>query len=92
MEIREIIEIIALCISTIGLITTLFTAITKGKLKEFVIQKMEEVETKELTSVEKFDYVVNAVKEEYKILAILINIETFIEKVIDISKKINYKK
>jgi len=92
MEIREIIEIIALCISTVGLITTLFTAITKGKLKEFVIQKMEEVETKELTSVEKFDYVVNAVKEEYKILAILINIETFIEKVIDISKKINYKK
>lgn len=92
MEIREIIELVCLCISTVGLITTLFTAITKGKLKEFVIQKMEEVETKELTSVEKFDYVVNAVKEEYKILAILINIETFIEKVIDISKKINYKK
>lgn len=92
MEVREIIEIISLCITTIGLIVTLFTAITKGKLKEFIIQKMEEVETKELTSVEKFDYVVNAVKEEYKILAILINIETFIEKVIDISKKINYKK
>ena len=91
MEVREIIELVCLCISTIGLITTLFTAITKGKLKDFVIQKMEEVETKELTSVEKFDYVVNAVKEEYKILAILINIETFIEKVIDISKKINYK-
>ena len=92
MEVREIIELVCLCISTVGLITTLFTAITKGKLKEFVIQKMEEVETKELTSVEKFDYVVNAVKEEYKILAILINIETFIEKIIDISKKINYKK
>ena len=92
MEVREIIEIISLCITTIGLIVTLFTAITKGKLKEFIIQKMEEVETKELTSVEKFEYVVNAVKEEYKILAILINIETFIEKVIDISKKINYKK
>ena len=82
MSIREIIELVALIITTLGLIGTLFGAISRGQLKEFIIEKMEEIEDSGKSSVEKLEYVINAVKEKYKILTIIINIQKFVEKVL----------
>ena len=92
MDTREIIELISLGVTTLGFIVTLVTAIIKGHLKDFIIEKMEEVEKTDKNAVEKLEYVVSAVKDKYKIVAILLNIEAFVEKIIDISKQINYRK
>jgi len=91
MSVLEIVELIILIITTLGLVVTLITAILKGKLKEFIIEKMEEAETQELTSASKLEFVISAVKEKYKILTIILNVKTFIEKVIEVTKNINYK-
>lgn len=92
MDTREIIELVSLCITTLGLIISLVTAIVKGHLKDFIVEKMEEVEKTDKNAAEKLSYVINAVKDKYKIVAIIINIEAFVEKIIDISKQINYRK
>lgn len=92
MELKEIIELVSLAITTIGLVATIVGSIFKGKLKEFIVKKMEEVENMHKTPVEKLQYVVEAVKDEYKLAKIVLNVEQFVEKIIDISKHINYKK
>lgn len=91
MSMTEIIELISLGITALGLIITLATAIIKGRLKEFIIEKMEEAEASGKSGDEKLLSVINAVKEEYKIAAILMNIREFVEKVIKVTKKINAK-
>ena len=92
MSVTEIIELVGLGITILCLIGSIIVAIVKGKMKDFIIAKMEEIENSGKSPVEKLQYVIDAVKEEYKILTILINVKNFIEKIIGISKQINYKK
>lgn len=91
MNLTETIELISLIITALGLIISLGTAIAKGKLKQFVIEKMEEAEASGKSGEEKLLFVMNAVKEKYKIVAIVMNVKRFIEKVIAVTKKINAK-
>lgn len=92
MSIHEIIELVGLIISVLALIGSIVYSIIKGKLKDFIIEKMEEAEALELGGQEKLNYVLEAIKEKYKIAKIILNSQKFIEKVIAISKKINFKK
>ena len=92
MSIAEIIELVSLAIVTLGLIISIVTAVTKGKLKEFIIEKMEEAEKTGKPAAEKLQYVIEAVKEKYKIVTIIMNVKAFVEKVIVVTKQINYKK
>ena len=91
MTVMEIIELIALVATTVGLIVTLVTAITKGKLKDFIIEKMEEAEKLDMSGEQKLEFVINEVKSKYKIMAIIINIKSFVEKILTVTKEINYK-
>ena len=95
MSFQEIIELVMLIIVTIGLIGTIIIDICKGKMKDFIIVKMEEAEEKFKDDPEKakkkLEYVIAAVKEHYKLISIVLNIKEFIEKVISVTKKINAK-
>lgn len=92
MTVTEIIELISLIVTTLGLIVSIVTAIVKGNLKNFILEKMQEAEAKqELTGEQKLMFVIEEVKNKYKIITIIMNIKKFIEKVISVTKKINYK-
>lgn len=95
MSFQEIIELVMLIVVTIGLIGTIIIDICKGKMKDFIIAKMEEAEEKFKGDPEKakkkLEYVIEAVKEHYKLISIVLNIKEFIEKVISVTKKINAK-
>lgn len=91
MSVSEIVELVTLGVTALGLIVTLFASISRGKLKEFVIAKMEEAEKIGGSGKEKLAYVLECVKKEYKLVALVMNVKEFVEKVIDASKKINCK-
>lgn len=91
MSITEIIELISLIIATIGMISTIIAEIAKGKMKSFILEKMEEAEASGKDGDEKLLFVISEVKKKYKIAAILLNIKEFVEKIISVTKKINYK-
>lgn len=91
----EIVELIALCALVVGGIIAIIIAIVRGEMKKFVEEKMAEAETiyrdepKPNKSKLKREYVLSALKEKYKVLELLINAKAFIEKVIELTKKIN---
>lgn len=88
----EIIQLVVLIVVTLALIATVVVAIVRGDMKKFIEEKMAEVEKLELSGKVKLEYVLNAVKEKYKIMTIILNVKKFIEHIIEISKRINYKK
>jgi len=92
MSIVEIIELIGLIVVTLALIVTLVVALIRGDMKKFIEEKMAEAEKLELTGKDKLNYVVEAVKEKYKIMTIICNVKKVIEHIIELSKQINYKK
>lgn len=88
-------EIIAIAIMGLGLVSTIIgwiISIKKGELKEFVMQKIEEAEKTGKSGEEKLNYVLEAVKEKYKLLTFGVNVIDFVEKIIDFTKKVNVKK
>ena len=91
MSIAEIIELIILIIATIGMIASIVIAITKGKLREFIIEKMEEAEKTGKSGKEKLEYVISAVKDKYRLTSLMMNIRKFIEMIISATKNINSK-
>lgn len=91
MEIREIIELALLGIAVLGGLFAIIIALVRGDIKKFVEEKMCEAEKLELAGKQKLEYVLNAVKEKYKILELLLNIKKFVEHIIDLSKQINSK-
>ena len=88
----EIIQLIILIVVTLALIATIVVAIVRGDMKKFIEEKMAEAEKLGLSGKEKLEYVVNAVKEKYKIMTIILNVKKVIEHIIELSKQINYKK
>lgn len=92
MQFELIITLIALGVAILGGIATIVIAIVRGKMKKFIEAKMIEAEELELSGEKKLEYVLQAVKEKYKILELLLNVQKFVEHIIELSKQINAKK
>ena len=92
MSQNEIISLVILGVICLIGIISIITAIVRGDMKKFVEEKMVEAEKLELSGKVKLEYVLNAVKEKYKIMTIILNVEKVIEHIIELSKQINYKK
>ena len=60
-------------------------------MKKFIEEKMVEAEKLELSGEKKLAYVLQAVKEKYKVVEVLLNCKKFIEHIITLSKQINAK-
>lgn len=91
MSIQEIIYLAILGLTILSGVIAIFVALIRGELKKFIIAKMEEAEKLSGDGMKKLEYVLNAVKEKYKVLELFLNIKKFVEKIISISKKINAK-
>ena len=90
MNIETIIVLVILGIAVLSGIISIVVAIIRGDMKKFIEEKMIEAE-KMQGSVEKLTYVLNAVKQKYKIVELVLNVKKFIEHIIDLSKQINSK-
>ena len=89
----EIAELIGLVAVILALLITFIVAIARGDIKKLVEEKMAEAEKhKDWSAKMKFQYVLDAVKEKYKLATLVLNVSKLIEHIIDLSKKINYKK
>lgn len=91
MNIELIMCIVLLGIAIVTAIVGIVVAVIRGDLKEFIEEKMIEAEQSGKTGKEKLAYVIEAVKEKYKLAELFINIKKFVEHIIDLSKKINSK-
>ena len=93
MSIQEIVQLVIIIVLAIGLIAVIISDLVKGKLQEYIKVCMAEAEKHEdWGPQEKLNYVLEKVKEKYKVLALIGYIKKIVESVIDISKQINYKK
>ena len=90
MNIETIIVLVILGIAVLSGIISIVVAIIRGDMKKFIEEKMIEAEAMQ-GSVEKLTYVLNAVKQKYKIVELVLNVKKFIEHIIDLSKQINSK-
>lgn len=91
MQIETIISLVVLGVVILASLITIIVAIVRGDMKKFIIAKMEEAEKMELSGAEKLKYVLNAVKEKYKVLELILNVKKFVEQIISITKEINAK-
>lgn len=97
MSVAEIIELVILGLLVLAGILAIVVAIIRGDMKKFIEEKMVEAEElyKDLPqpekSKQKLTYVLQAVKEKYKLMELFINAKKFIEHIIDLSKQINAK-
>lgn len=92
MSQTEIISLIALGIVCLVGIISIIVAVIRGDMKKFIKEKMAEAEKLSMGGQQKLGYVIDAVKEKYKIPELVLNVKKFIESIIEISKQINYKK
>ena len=92
MDIQTLILTIILGIVALGGLIAIFIAIVRGEMKKFIEEKMVEAEQLELSGEKKLAYVLQAVKEKFKIVEVFLNCKKFIEHLIDLTKKINAKK
>lgn len=97
MELEVLIPVILLGVAVLGGIVGLIIHLVRGDIKEFVKEKMVEAEElykdlqKPEKSKKKLAYVLNAVNEKYKVMALLLNCKKFIEQIIALSKQLNAK-
>ena len=91
MNVETIIVLAFLGVAVISGVVSIIVAIVRGDMKKFIEEKMIEAEKLELTGKEKLTYVIEAVKEKYKLAELFLNIRKFIEHIIDLSKQINAK-
>lgn len=91
MSQKEIISLVILGVICLIGIISIIIAIVRGDMKKFIEEKMAEAEKLSMDGKQKLEYVINAVKEKYKILELVLNVKKFIEHIIEISKRINYK-
>ena len=90
MSIETIITLITLGVIALGGIAGIIVAIIRGDMKKFIVEKMEEAEEKfkdlpkPQKSIQKLQYVIEAVKEKYKLVNVFLNIKKFVEYIINI--------
>ena len=91
MNIETIILTVILGVVVLGGIVTIVVAIIRGDMKKYAEEKMVEAEKLELTGEKKLAYVLQSVKEKYKVLEVFLNCRKFIEHIIGLTKQINVK-
>lgn len=91
MSIEALIPTIIAGVLALGGIVTLLIALFRGKVKEFIKEKMYEAEQSGKTGAEKLKYVLEELKKQYKLAELFLNCKKFIDGIIDISKHINAK-
>ena len=91
MSVEMIITLATLCVVALGGLFSIIVAIIRGDMKKFIEEKMVEAEKLELSGEKKLAYVLQAVKEKYKVVEVLLNCKKFIEHIITLSKQINAK-
>lgn len=97
MNIETIITLIVLGVLAIGGIVAFGIALIRGEVKKYICEQMKiaEEKFKDLPkpekSIKKLQYVINAVKEKYKLVELFMNIRKFIEYIVTLSKDINNK-
>ena len=91
MSIQDIIELASLGVSIITITAGIIASVVRGKMRDFIIETMEEAEKTGMSGKAKLSYTIAKVKDKYKIAALLMNVSEFIEKIIDASKQINAK-
>ena len=79
MSQKEIISLVILGVICLIGIISIITAIVRGDMKKFIEEKMAEAEKLSMDGKQKLEYVINAVKEKYKILELVLNVKKFIE-------------
>lgn len=93
MTIKDIIFLAILGVGIIAGIVAIIVAIVRGDLKKFIVEKMEEANQlygnlpKPDRSIKKLQYVLEAVKEKYKIADLFLNVKKFIEYIVQINNK-----
>ena len=89
----EILVLVGLGCGILAGVIAIVVGIVRGEVQKFIIVKMEEAEQqyKDLPkpdkSIKKLQYVINAVKEKYKIAELIMNVRKFIEKIVEINNK-----
>lgn len=91
MQIETLITIISLGVVALGGIIGIVVAIIRGDIKNFIVSTMEEAEKMGISGADKLKYVIQKVKDKYKIMEVVLNVRKFIEYIISISKEINHK-
>ena len=92
-EWAQILETVGLGLAVLIGIIAIVVGILRGEVQKFIVAKMEEAEAqykdlpKPEKSIKKLEYVVNAVKEKYKIADLIMNVRKFIEKIVEINNK-----
>lgn len=93
MTVETIITLIILGIAIIGGIASIIIAIVRGDMKKFIVEKMKEAGElykdlpKPEKSIKKLQYVLEAVKEKYKIAELFMNVRKFIEYIVSINNE-----
>ena len=91
MSVAEIAEMIGIIAIGAAFLAYIIVSILKGEMRDFILKKMVEAEESGKSGKEKLEFVLEAVKEKYKILATANAIKAFVEKIIEATKKINAK-
>ena len=92
MSIQEIITLVVLGVVVLAGVISIVIALVRGDIKKFVEEKMVEAEKLNLNGEQKLKYVLQAVKEKYKVMEVLLNAKKLVEHIIKLTKEINYKK
>ena len=93
MTVETIITLIILGIAILGGIASIVIAIVRGDMKKFIVEKMKEAGElykdlpKPEKSIKKLQYVLEAVKEKYKIAELFMNVRKFIEYIVSINNE-----
>ena len=91
MQVETIITLVVLGVAILGGLITIAIAIIRGDMKKFIEKQMIIAEEKDLSGEEKLKFVLDKVKEEYKVLELVMNVRKFVEHIIYLTKRINAK-
>lgn len=90
MNTELIIELVVAGVLALIGIGAIIVAIVRGELKQFIVEQMRIAEEKfkdlpkPQKSIQKLQFVINAVKEKYKLAELILNVRKFIEYIVKI--------
>lgn len=93
MQLETIITLAVLGATALGGIIAIIVALVRGEVKQFIVEQMEIAgeKFKDLPkpqkSIQKLQFVIERVKEKYKIAELIINIKKFVEYIVKINNK-----
>lgn len=87
-------EILSIILTSLGLLTTIIgwvLSCVRGNIKDFILKAIEEAEATGKSGEEKLKYVVDKVAEKYKVFSFILDVKKFVDKIIEVTKKVNAK-